>query len=317
MKKIFIFTLLVSLLTIKTLATTWNEPWTDKVIKEANYFVLAKVQSFDEEKGVNIKIIRQLGGDKITDEITITGFYLLGLTSSSGGHGGEFHFEGVGESYFFIKKNDSGAYCIATPTAGFDYIKDNKVYATYRHSYHQALVPIETYEMTMTAIFNNYHNLGYDKEKIISFITTQLSKKPAGFDEAEVNTFFLQHVALETIYHLQIPGFYDSILPFFNDTKNFHNRASAARALIGCNTELTKKLLLNKIAKNKDDDFTTVLCIWTLTTFKPTELKSELQKMIKRASTKENGFGGNIMDPRVGTHFPDVKAALEDLVKTL
>jgi hypothetical protein len=40
-------------------------------------------------------------------------------------------------------------------------------------------------------------------------------------------------------------------------------------------------------------------------------------KASETASTEENGFGGNIMDPRVCTHFPDVKDALEKLIKSL
>ena len=294
-------------------ATTWDEPWADKVIKEADYFVLAEILP-DSENGVKIKIIRQLGGDKLPTEIEITNFYLLGLTSFS--HGVGFEFGNVEQSYLFLKKNDKGEFCIATPTT-FDAVRDENVYATYRHSYHQALVPIDIYEMTMSAIFNNYHKLPYDKKKITDFIDEQLSKKTAGFDKDEINTFFLQHVSLETIFHLRLDGYYDKIVPFLNDNSNFHNRVAAARALIAYNNSETKKLLLNKIANNKNDDFVTVICIWTLKEFQPKELKSDLQKLVRKASTKDNGFGGNIMDPRVGTTFPNVKRALTDLINSL
>jgi hypothetical protein len=303
--------------TFKTFATTWNEPWAEKVIIGADYFVLSEIMSYDEEKGVKIKILKQFGGDKLPNQIQITGFYLLQLTSTSGGHGPEFKFSNIDKSYFFIKKNDKGEYCIATPTTGFDVVKGENVNATYRHSYHQALVPSEIYEMTMTAIFNNYHQVPYDKRAIIDFIDLQLSKRPAGFEENEIKTFFTQHVALESIFHLKLAGQFNKILPFFNDSSNFHNRFSAARALTAYNSDETKQMLINKIANNKDDDFVTVQCIWTLQGFKAIELKSELQKLVVKASTEENGFGGNIMDPRVGTDFPDVKSALEDLIKRL
>jgi hypothetical protein len=138
--------------TTMTFATTWDEPWQDKVIKEADYFVFAKVKSFNKKKGVTIEIIKSLGGQELKGKIKITDFYLLDLCSSSVGHGAEFQFDGIKECYIFIKKNDNGKYCIATPTAGFDYLKDGSVYATYRHSYHQALVPVDIYEKTMTAI---------------------------------------------------------------------------------------------------------------------------------------------------------------------
>lgn len=89
----------------------------------------------------------------------------------------------------------------------------------------------------MTAIFKNYHNLEYDKKSIANYIKKSLSTKPAGFAEDEINTFFLQHVALETIFHLRLNNYYNLILPFFNDSSNFHNRVSASKALIGSKTK--------------------------------------------------------------------------------
>jgi len=302
--------------TAKIFATSWNEPWADKVIKEAEYFVLADILSSDA-KSVKIKIIKQFGGEKLPEKISITGYYLLRLMSSSGDGETGFHLNHIKRSYFFIKKNDKGKYCIATPTTGFDLVHDGKVHATYRHSYHQALVPPDIYEMTMSAIFNHYHKLPYDKKKVTDYIDSHIAKKPAGFNESEIDAFFLQHVALELIYHLRLGGYCDKIAPFLNDKENFHNRISAARALIACDNDEAKNLLINKIATNEKDDFTTVICIWTLKEFRPKELKTRLQSLVEKASTKENGFGGNIMDPRVGTFFPSVRGALVDLIESL
>lgn len=312
-----ILILVLAFITTTTWATTWDEPWQDQVIKDADYFVFAKVKSNDKEKGIIIEIIKSLGGPELKGQIEITDFYLLDLCSSSGGHGAEFHFDGIMESYFFIKKNSMGKYCIATPTAGFDYLKDGNVYATYRHSYHQALVPVDTYEKTMTAIFNNYHNQQYDKKFITDYVSKYISLKPAGFEENEINTFFAQHVALECVYHLRLTDFYSKLIPFLADTSNFHNQVSAARALISYNTKECKQELLNVISNTTRGDFVQVVCIWTLSEFKPTELKEQLVKVSETASTEENGFGGNIMDPRVCTHFPNVKDALDKLIKSL
>lgn len=303
--------------TTTTWATTWDEPWQDKVIKEADYFVYAKVKSYDEEKGVVIEIIKTIGGQELKGKIKIKDFYLLDLCSSSGGHGPEFHFDGIKECYFFIKKNKKGKYCIATPTAGFDYVKDGNVYATYRHSYHQALVPVDTYEKTMTAIFNNYHNQPYDKQFVSEYVDKYISLKPAGFSKDEINIFFAQHVALECAYHLRLTNFYSKLLPFLADTSNFHNQVSAARALVSYNTTECKQELLTVISDTTREAFVQVVCIWTLSEFKPTELKEQLIKANETASDEDTGFGGNIMDPRVCTHFPDVKDALEKLIKTL
>ena len=75
----------------RSFATTWDEPWAKDVIQNASSFVLAKVISNDEEKGVKIYIIKTLGGKKLTDSVFIEDFYLLELCSTSGGHGPEFH----------------------------------------------------------------------------------------------------------------------------------------------------------------------------------------------------------------------------------
>jgi len=298
-------------------STTWNEPWQDKVIKEADYFVLAKIKSYDSRDGATIEVVKSLGGQELKGEIKITDFYLLEICSSSAGHGAEFNFEGITECYVFIKKNDKGQYCIATPTTGFNAMENGNVYATYRHSYHQALVPADTYEKTMTAIFNNYHNKPYDKQFINEYVNKYLSMKPAGFGKSEMDTFFAQHVALECVYHLRLPDLYPKLIPFLNDTSNFHNQVSGARALISCNTTDCKQALLRVISNTTRNHFVQVVCVWTLSEFKPNELKDQLIKISETASTEDNGFGGDIMDPRVCTFFPNVKNAITTLTDKL
>jgi hypothetical protein len=306
----------LAIISITTFATTWDEPWKDKVIKEADSFVLAKIKSFDKD-GVNIEIIKTLAGKELRGSIEITDFYHLNLQNSPEGHNVHFDFGGIKESYFFIKKNEKGKYCIATPTTGFDYVEGGKVNATYRHSYHQALVPIDIYEKTMTAIFNYYHYQPYDKKFINDYVKEFLSRKPAGIDTSESETFFGQHVALECIYHLRLKGFYQYIIPFLNDTSNFHNQVSAARALIAYNTPECKQDLLKVIGDTTRGNFVQVISIWTLAAFNPKELKDKLIKLKETASAEPDGFGGDIMDPRRGTYFPTVKEALQKLIDTL
>jgi hypothetical protein len=301
-----------------TKATTWDEPWHDQVVKQSESFVLAKIISFDTNKGVIISILKQLAGKPIKDTIQITDFYLLHLCSASAGEGPEFHFKGADSCYFFIKKNDKNEYCIATPTTGFAVVHDGIVVATYRHSYHQARVDLPLYENTMAAIFNNYHALPYDKAYITSFIDKTLALKPAGINAEEIGTFFNQHVALECIYHLGLTDHYKSIVPFLKDTANMHAQISAARALTPYNTPECNQLLINTIGDNKAaNDFAKVICIWTLGSHKPQNIKDALTKLLPAASTQENGFGGNIMDPRVCTTFPTVKDALTELIGKL
>lgn len=92
----------------------------------------------------------------------------------------------------------------------------------------------------------------------------------------------------------------------------FHERSIECHNTTACRQEL-----LNVISDTTRGHFVQVVCIWTLSEFKPTELKEQLIKVNLTASTEDNGFGGDIMDPRVCTHFPDVKSAVEQLIKTL
>lgn len=298
-------------------ATTWDEPWAGKIIKEAGSFILAKVISNDTEKGVTIKVIKTLGGKELTDTILINNFYSLHICSSSGGHGGEFHVSPVDSCYFFIQQNSKGEYCIATPTTGFDYAFEGNVSATFRHSYHQASVPAAVYEKTMTAVFNNYHNLPYDKVYIGKFVNGYLSKAPAGFGDDEIATFFLQHVALECVHHLKLNIKESLLTPFLNDKNNFHSQVSAARALAAFNTETARKTLLTAIGDTTRRNFVRVMCVWSLEGINPAALKATLQKIEVNASDESDDFGGNIMDPRVCTHIPSLKAALKELIGKL
>lgn len=308
------FVLAFVFITGSATATTWDEPWADKVIREASSFVLAKVIASDEEKGVTIYVIRTLAGKELKDSLVITDFYLLRICSSSGGHGPEFHLPVADSCYFFIRQNEKGDYCMATPTSGFSYVDAGRVIATYRHSYHQAAVPMAVYENTMTAIFRHYHNMPYDKAYINRFVNETLSKKPAGFTEEEVGTFFLQHAALETVYHLGLDINARLVLPFLNDTANFHNQVSGARALAACRGKEAREGLLKVIADTSYRNFVKVMCIRSLEKLDARDSRPQLLEMVKTASDETDDFGGNIMDPRVCTHLPSVKEALNELV---
>ena len=301
------------------IATTWDEPWQDEIIKNADYFVLGEVIKNDYQKGVTIEILRNIAGDRLPDQITISDFYLLHLCSYSDSHGPEFQFDEGKQYYFFIKINEDESYCISTPSSGFAYFDqdENVVFGTYRHSYHQALVNPQVYEKTMTALFQYYHGDKYDTTYIIDYATEYLNKAPAGFEEFEIDLFFAQHVAMEMLYHLKLGGFYDQLTYFLKDTTNQHNQISAARALRAYNTEECKTLLIEAIANPDYDDFVKVICIWTLAEFNPVEYKKDLEELVEIVSDLDNGFGGNIMDPRVCTSFPTVKTALKQLLSSL
>jgi hypothetical protein len=311
--------LLIALLftTFDAIATTWDEPWMDKVITQADCFLLGQVKSVNSTEGITINVIKIIAGQGVQREIKITGFYLLRLCSTSSGDGPGFNFKGIDSCYFFLKKNDKGSYSLATPTTGFAWVKDGVVAGTYRHSYHQARTTAKVYEPTMLAIFNNYHKLPYDAGFINNFVASNISSKPAGSTADEMEAFFNQHIALECIYHLRLPGYSTQISNFINATYSFHAQVSAARALIAYNTPKSINELMTLITDSATNDFVKVVAVWTLSAHKPAELKTKLVALGEKASTEENGFGGNIMDPRICTNIPTVKDALDSLAKSL
>jgi hypothetical protein len=128
---------------------------------------------------------------------------------------------------------------------------------------------------------------------------------------------FEQHVALECVFHLKLKVDEDKVLAFLNDTGNFHNQVSAARAMVGCNSVKSKMALSAVICDTARNHFVQVLCIRTLSVLGAKELKIELKRCLKFASDDEVSFGGGIMDPRVCTHMPSVHEALSQLIEKL
>lgn len=297
----------------RSYALTWDEPWADLVMKKATSFVLAKVVSGDDDI-VKISIIKTLGGKEVKDSVQIAGFYLLDICSSSG-HGPHFNIEQADSCFFFLKEDSLGVYSIATPTSGFAYVSDGKVIATYRHSYHMASVPFDVYENTMKAIFDNYHGQAYDKAYITGLANEYLAKKPAELSDEGAATFFMQHVVMESIYHLRLPGYDAQLITFLKDTANPHNQISAARALHASDTDNAKEALYHVVADTTQPGFLQVMCLLSLKDLHTNKLKKKLEALEKNASDEKVGFGGNIMDPRICTHLPTVKDALKDLLE--
>ncbi len=310
--KITLFLFLTLTAQTKVSAETWNEPWQKEIIKKADYFVLGRVLSNIDSIGTEIEIIKFFGNQKLTGKILINGFSLLQMTSSSG-HGVHLDFEKDQIFYFLLTKREDGNYAIPTPTSGFAILDEDKnVYATYRHSYHQALVSQEIYEKTYTEIWNYYKTSEFNKENILPFINEYIDKEPAGFVESEISTFFLQHAALETAYLLDITIELDRLKKFV-ESDNFHSRVSALQLLSNSKDKRTKEYLFDFIKNENNENFEKVIAIWSLSKIGGKEYKNKLIAIVDIVSDEETGFGGNIMDPRIGTHFPSPKSAIEEL----
>lgn len=249
--------------------------------------------------------------NKLPNQLLINGFSLLTLTSSSG-RGLHLNFEEGQKIYFLLTKKDDGNYAIPTPTSGFAVLdEENNVYATYRHSYHQALIPKDVYEMTYKAIWNHYQSIEYDQNEVSKFINEQINKKPAGFSEVEISDFFLQHAALETAYLLEIPVEFNRIRKFAK-FDNFHSKVSSVQLMSLLENTETKDFLFKFIQSDENENFEKVIAIRSLRKIGGEEYQNKLLEIADSLSDEDTSFGGNIMDPRVGTSFPSPKEAVQE-----
>src|SRR5215813_13106342 len=157
-------------------ATTWNEPWHEEVMQASDSFVKLRIIEI-VESGCRAEVLKLLGGEAVPVQIQLAGFSKLSLTSmSSGSDELRLPFRADQVYYVFLKKNPrTNAYQIPTPTAGWARVNQGIVAGTYRHSYHQALVPEDIYEQTMQAIFKGFKRQPYDKAFVTKFVKDQLS----------------------------------------------------------------------------------------------------------------------------------------------
>ena len=298
-------------------ATTWDEPWHEEVMRNSDSFVKVKVTG---STGPRFKadVLQFLGGIKTPEQIELEGFSQLRVMStSSHAHELRLPFQ-VGQIYYlFIKKSEkTNAYQIPTPTSGWARIEGANVIATYRHSYHQALVPPDTYEKTMQAVFKGIKGQQYDEGFMTRFIKEQLSQPVASLnsnDPAVMSRFFLQHVALESFYHLGKGADLSLLVPFVN-SGNYHVEISACRAVSRINSKESKEVLI-KFIEGKGSGFAKVMSVWGLQRLNAKEMIPRLEEFVKSGIDQETGFGGSIMDPRIATMFPDsVKEAIKYLL---
>jgi len=299
-------------------ATTWDEPWHDDVIRHSESFVKVKVTA-NQGSVAKAEVIKFLAGERTPVQIELRGYSRLMLTSTSSSNDElRLPFTPGQIYYLFIKKSEkTNTYQIPTPTSGWAKLEGADVAATYRHSFHKALVPEEVYEKTMQAIFNGAKGLPYDADFIERFTKEQLTQSVAVLmqeDSAITKRFFLQHVALETFYHLGKGADLALLIPFVN-TDDYHVQISACRAVSRIDSPSSRELLM-KFIEGKGVGFAKVMCVWGLKRLNARGMISRLEAYLKTGTDQETGFGGNIMDPRVGTYFPEsVKASIKELLE--
>ena len=320
MRPALLLIILLSTIAASARATTWDEPWHETVVKDADAFIKATVTD-SSPKSITLKVLKHLAGIQVPDTLTVDRFSLLHLTSVNGAdtHELDFDFPKNKDRYFFLKKvkdKDRGTWAMATPTTGSAGIENGNVYATYRHSYHQALVPADLYERSMTAIFQFLHDQKYDEKYVHDLIKAELSQPPYRLKQGDAEgqkIFFRQHVALESFYYFGTPAEYALLDPFLK-TDDYHLGISAVRALSRIDTPEARQRLFDLLTTDRSG-FSRVMAVWGLKRQDAREYLPRLRDFAKTAPTEQTGFGGNIMDPRVGTRFPrSVKDACEELI---
>ena len=105
------------------------------------------------------------------------------------------------------------------------------------------------------------------------------------------------------------------LLDAFLKHPGYHVQISAVRALSRIDTKAARERLFAFLT-GEGEGFAKVMAVWGLKRLDAREFRSRLEAFYPNAPTEETGFGGNIMDPRVGTSFPDsVKHAVGQLIE--
>jgi hypothetical protein len=317
---------MVLVLTVSSslLASTWDEPWHREVVAKADAFGLYEVVNSSPSRVV-LKEVRHLAGVQTGSSVEIDGFYageLLSSTSINGVQDDEFglRLKAAGTRYYlFLKKAPSGrTWRLASPTSGFAEVgSDGKVVSTFRISIHQALVDSKTYELTQTCIYRKLHGEECSPE-VYKYIQTQLSTDPgslaANAPPEQSDRFFTQHAALETAYLIGYAVDLGVLSKFLRDPV-FHTQISAVRALRASDSKERSATLMAFVADDSRNILARVIAVQMIREAGARELKDQITAYIPKAPTTEVGLGLNIMDPRIGTKFPDsLKQALQELV---
>jgi hypothetical protein len=305
-------------------AATWDEPWHRDVVAKAEAFGLYEVVGTSPGRVV-LKEIRHLAGSQTGPSVEVDGFYAGELLTSSSVNGARddesiLRLKGVGTRYYlFLKRAPSGsAWRLATPTSGFAEVRsDGNVVATYRISIHQALLDSSTYELTQTCIYRKLHGEDCSAD-VYKFIQTQLSAEPGALSSdatpGQVDRFFTQHAALETAYLIGYAVDLETISKFVKDPV-FHAQISAVRALRVSESKERDATLMAFVADDSRNMLARVVAVQMIREAGARELKDQITAYLPKSPLTEVGLGINIMDPRIGTKFPEsLKDALEELL---
>jgi len=255
-------------------------------LKASDSFVKVKVLSNDGSQA-RVEVVKSLGGLPTASEITVEDFFLLRIFSRPNGDSVKLPLTPDKTYYLFLKKDpDKNSYRLPTPTAGIAPVSGTDVVATYRHSYHQAVVPEDVYAKTMQAIFEGSNGRSYDEAFVAAFLKEQLGQPPSNWsgenDPVITKRFFLQHVALETFYHLHKGADLAMLTPFLSSNSP-HEQISACRAIGRIRSPESQELMM-AFVERPHDGFAKVMCVWGLGEQDAKGITSRLDEFLKTES---------------------------------
>lgn len=303
-----------------SVVTTYDEPWQEDILRRAVALVEVEVTKADRVEAT-AKVLKQLAGESVPEQIRVTGFAMLALGSYTNEPELPLRLAAGMRYYLLLLAPEdpaapAGTFSLATPSTGFADHRGDRVAATYRISAHQALVPADLYEPTMSALFRKLHGAATPEDEafVRKLIDTELKQPPQDVAE-DSESFFRQHVALECCRHFGTPADLPLIDPFLA-SPGFHVQVSAVRAVAGIRSQAALDRLVGFLQKDHEG-FAQVMAIWGLRDQDARQLRPRLESLRETLSDKPCGFRLNIMDPRVGTKFPEnPRAALVELLES-
>jgi hypothetical protein len=130
----------------------------------------------------------------------------------------------------------------------------------------------------------------------------------------QVDQFYKHHIALETAYLTGYVIDRETLSKFLKDSVA-HTQISAVRALRAADSKERNAMLMSFMTDDSRNILARVVAVQMIREAGAKELKDQIVAYVPKASSTEVGLGIQIMDPRIGTRFPDsLKAALEELI---
>jgi hypothetical protein len=304
-------------------ATTWDEPWHGEVLRGSDTLGLFEIVALDHE-AARLKTIRTLAGEGTPAEIEVDAhaYWRLQFTSLFRDESGKIHDEFApdlpeGHRAYLLLKRHGRRWQLATPTAGVaGILDDGTVAATYRISVEKTIQDAKAYEHVQACLFRASHGDRCPRDSLATYLVDPLSEPAAGLGPeatpGEVQRFFRQHVALESAYLLDASLPLALLEPFLAHAF-FHTQVSAVRALKASHDPGRDDRLVTFIADPSREANARVTAVLMAKEIANSALTSRI-KALKVVDENEAGLPMGIMDPRIGTSFPDsVQNAIESL----